>query len=161
MVQLNACKMRRFGVAVRIVNIAILISRVQVLPWPLINERIIRSYMKIKGFIIMTVSYAILSVALDLLVYEFDWRSVISSIVQALIFSSLMLTFGFKFMKKVGSKLANSVPAVELTEDERLLLESPATHIKRLEGVGGKLFLTDRRLVFYFADSGLPCCYLS
>ena len=51
-------------------------------------------------------------------------------------------------MKKYRDILVDSVAAVELTMDERLLLESPADHMKGLIPVGGKLFLTDKRLVF-------------
>jgi hypothetical protein len=37
---------------------------------------------------------------------------------------------------------------VELADDERVMKEGPANHFKRKEGVGGKLVLTNRRLIF-------------
>ena len=37
---------------------------------------------------------------------------------------------------------------MELNENETIIRKSRATHWKHFEGVGGKLFLTNRRLIF-------------
>jgi len=53
--------------------------------------------MKTKGFIILTISLAILHIAFrNLVMDELDWRSVISAIVETLIYSSIILKFRFR-----------------------------------------------------------------
>src|SRR3989337_1593744 len=101
----------------------------------------------IKQVIIGTLIYAMIVIGLQKLVTdEFDLGSAISATVAFIILQWLFFAFGFKkFMKKyrdIRDILINSVHAVELTMDERLLLESPADYMKGIVAVGGKLSLT-------------------
>jgi hypothetical protein len=59
--------------------------------------------------------------------------------------------FGFieyRYFKLLGNKLAASIPEIQLVSGERLLLKGGASHYKGKEAVGGKLFLTNKRLLF-------------
>ena len=55
--------------------------------------------------------------------------------------------FGY-FCGIIVRKLTKSIPPFVPQADEDLLYESPANHRKGIENVGGKLFLTNKRLVF-------------
>jgi hypothetical protein len=73
-------------------------------------------------------------------------KEVIGSIVSALFGAAAGgLVFGWltgrfsKFVK--GTK-------IETGDGERIVFETPANHFKGIEAVGGKLYLTNRRLVF-------------
>jgi len=48
-----------------------------------------------------------------------------------------------KFSNKVGIKIKP-----ELDEDEKIEIEGPANLFRGMEGVGGKIFLTDKKLIF-------------
>ena len=64
------------------------------------------------------------------------------------------ILFGYG-ISKIAPKLANSISKLETEADEKLLLNSPANHYKKLEAVGGKLFLTNKRLVFKSHNSNI------
>jgi hypothetical protein len=47
-----------------------------------------------------------------------------------------------------NSKIVKESTKIETDSDENIVFETPANHFKGLEGVGGKLYLTNKRLVF-------------
>ncbi|MBC6427133.1 MAG: hypothetical protein GDA51_11875 [Ekhidna sp.] len=74
--------------------------------------------------------------------FGFYW-SIVSSII-------IMLSVDWstnKFLTKTAGHLEKTID-IPLDKDEELNWITRANHFKRWEGVGGKLFLTDRRLVF-------------
>jgi hypothetical protein len=75
---------------------------------------------------------------------DFSWISF------ALNFLFFGFIFGFGllyFMKKLSQKLLNKIQ-IEVTKDEIINHEGPANLFRGMEGVGGKLLLTDQRLIF-------------
>lgn len=53
-----------------------------------------------------------------------------------------------KLLKRAAEKLEKSLPKLDLLPNEEIVLAAPANHWNGIESVGGKLTLTDRRLVF-------------
>jgi hypothetical protein len=53
--------------------------------------------------------------------------------------------FGTKFTSQLGKNIQP-----ELTQVEQIETEGPAHIFRRIEGVGGKLFLTNRKVIFKF-----------
>lgn len=51
--------------------------------------------------------------------------------------------FGARFTSKIGKNIK-----LELTQDENIEIEGPANLFRGMEGVGGKLFLTNKKVVF-------------
>lgn len=58
------------------------------------------------------------------------------------------IIFGWLMDTLTGSKILEQNIKIDLDLGEKLIFESSANHFKGLEAVGGKLFLTDKRLVF-------------
>lgn len=66
---------------------------------------------------------------------------IIGAGIAGIIFGWLVDTFS-------GSKVLEQNIKIDLEPGEKLIFQSSANHFKGLEAVGGKLFLTDKRLVF-------------
>lgn len=66
---------------------------------------------------------------------------VIGGAIAGLLFSWLIGIVG-------KSKFINTVTKIETEPDENVLIETPANHFKGIEAVGGKLYLTNKRLIF-------------
>lgn len=66
---------------------------------------------------------------------------VVGGAVAGVLFGSLAGLFA-------NSKLVSDSTKIETAADETILLESGANHFKGAEAVGGKLYLTNKRLVF-------------
>jgi hypothetical protein len=72
----------------------------------------------------------------------------ISRFVFNLIFFGFVFGFGYLFlMKRLTDKLMQKIN-IDLNEDETEQYEGPANLFRGIEGVGGKLLLTDKRLIF-------------
>lgn len=56
--------------------------------------------------------------------------------------------FGWLMGKFESSKFVNKATKIELDTDEKLIFQTSANHFKGIEPVGGKLYLTDKRLIF-------------
>jgi hypothetical protein len=69
--------------------------------------------------------------------------TVISTILSGIIAS---LAFGF-LLTRLGSRLYKKI-TIALYDNESLIKEGGANHFKKNEGVGGKLALTNKRLIF-------------
>lgn len=76
-------------------------------------------------------------------------RSIIISIVAALIGGAISGLFFAWFMARfANSKSVAQSTKIEIADGETILFETGANHFKGAEGVGGKLYLTNQRLVF-------------
>jgi hypothetical protein len=60
----------------------------------------------------------------------------------------IFVGFGFAFSMKYYAKWLYKKIIIEMQNGEELIKEGGANHFKGIEGVGGKLVLTDKRLVF-------------
>ena len=68
------------------------------------------------------------------------------------IFFGIFMGIGFpyvteKFGKKFTSKLGKNIKP-ELLENEKIEIEGPANLFRGMEGVGGKIFLTNKKVIF-------------
>lgn len=64
------------------------------------------------------------------------------------VFFGLFMAIGFPyFFKKLGNKLGKSIHP-DLSIDEEIETEGPANLFRGAEAVGGKLFLTNQKLIF-------------
>ena len=71
-----------------------------------------------------------------------------SRFVSNMILFGIIFGFGYLFlMKKLTARLMKKI-SIDLFDIEEKQFDGPATLIKDAEGVGGKLVLTDQRLVF-------------
>jgi hypothetical protein len=105
--------------------------------------------MKTKQIVLVTIVSALVFIGIESIANnEINLQIVVSEGIKAIIFSLLFFSLGMKLMKKTADQLLKSIPKVELSNDEKMLLEAGASHIKGIEAVGGKLTLTDKRLVF-------------
>jgi hypothetical protein len=80
-----------------------------------------------------------------------DFQSLNSYLFQG-IFMGIFIGIGFpyitqKFGTKFTSKLGKNIEP-ELTQDENIEIEGPANLFRGIEGVGGKIFLTNKKVVF-------------
>lgn len=79
------------------------------------------------------------------------FESALSYVFQGLFFGILMgLGFPYlmeKFGGKFASKLGKNIKP-ELTPNELVEIEGPANLFRGIEGVGGKLFLTNKKVIF-------------
>jgi hypothetical protein len=96
-----------------------------------------------KVFLLVTIPYALLMIIFKVITADFGADDLIGVVVGSLLFG-LLFTLAINFFVKWQMKRI----VVELNPDEKLIKEGGANHILNLEGVGGKLVLTDKRLVF-------------
>jgi hypothetical protein len=97
------------------------------------------------GLLFVGISY-LMSYLLDR-----DFQSVNNYLFQGIIFG-IFVGIGFpyaieKFGDKLISKLGKNINP-ELTQDERIEINGPASLFRGIEGVGGKLFLTNKKVIF-------------
>ena len=88
-------------------------------------------------------SFALLSIIFSALTGELDLAEIISSVIGGVIFG-LIFTPAMTF---IARKLHGKIH-VAIDPGETVIKEGGANHFKKGEGVGGKLVLTDRRLIF-------------
>jgi hypothetical protein len=58
------------------------------------------------------------------------------------------LLFGWLSGLFSKSKMVTETTKIDIDAEEKILFETPANHFKGIEGVGGKLYLTNKRLIF-------------
>ncbi len=76
-------------------------------------------------------------------------NQIIKSIVVGLVTGAISgVLFGWLIGLFAKSNFVTQTTKIETEPDEHILFETPANHFKGVEGVGGKLYLTDRRLIF-------------
>lgn len=76
---------------------------------------------------------------------EFIVKAIIGGIIPGIISGVL---FGLFIGWFVTSKTITTATKIELLPGEEITFQTAANHFKGLEGVGGKLYLTNQRLVF-------------
>lgn len=105
---------------------------------------------KIKAGVIFGIISATFYTLQDLLTSNnLTSKSVLIVIGSALIGGALGgLVFGWLMGKFVNSKLLIKGTAIDLDTGENIVFETGANHFKGVEAVGGKLYLTNKRVVF-------------
>ena len=79
---------------------------------------------------------------------EFTFVIAVESLLTAVLSNILLFTFGRRIIGSLATKLKESIPPVDLEEGEETILEEGADHFRGIEHVGGRLVLTNRRLIF-------------
>ena len=72
-------------------------------------------------------------------------KSVVSGLIAGVISGVL---FGWVIGLFSKSKFVKETTKVDTEPDENILFQTPANHFKGIEAVGGKLYLTNKRLIF-------------
>lgn len=105
--------------------------------------------MKLRIILAFLLLYAGLEFLLNYFIYDYPMERLIFRVVLSMVFMGVVFYFVFpKILARMSSSLEKTLPTLELLPNEKLILEAPANHFKGMEGVGGKLTLTDQRLVF-------------
>lgn len=75
---------------------------------------------------------------------------IVVKIIAVGIFSGALagLFFGFLMAKFRTSKFVSDSTLIKLEKGEQIIFQTPANHFKGVEAVGGKLYVTNKRLVF-------------
>lgn len=105
---------------------------------------------KIKSGLFFGIAMAIFFIVQDLLTHsDLTTRDVIISVISRLAGGALSgLLFGWFIGLFANSKRIAKDTKIDTDTDETILFDSVANHFKGAEAVGGKLYLTDKRLVF-------------
>jgi hypothetical protein len=105
---------------------------------------------KIKAGIIFGIAISTFFIVRDLVTHDnLEIKNLIMFITSGLIGGALAgLIFGSLIGLFVNSKLITQTSKIDTASDETILLETVANHFKGAEGVGGKLYLTNKRMVF-------------
>lgn len=93
----------------------------------------------------------------SLVLFSFNYffieeKYALNSIIFQGVFFGIFFGFGFPYLnQKLANKFSNKIspkitPNLEL--DESIEIEGPANLFRGLEGVGGKIFLTNKKLIF-------------
>jgi hypothetical protein len=104
----------------------------------------------------------LLGLSVAMLIYDFPVNLLIGSVLGTFmgIFFGLSGSIARQYRQKGLERLQEAISYLNksgiaedeifarLFPDERLLKESPAKHFRRLNGVGGEIYLTNKRLVF-------------
>jgi hypothetical protein len=72
-------------------------------------------------------------------------RAIITGVITGLISGFI---FGYIVTWFARSRFVAQSTKIETDRDEHIVFESAANHFKGIEGVGGKLYLTNKRLIF-------------
>lgn len=105
---------------------------------------------KIKAGLIFGIAMTIFFILQDLLTHDnLTTKNIIITIVSGLFGGALAgLLFGWLIGLFANSKLLTQGTQINTDANETIVFETGANHFKGAEGVGGKLYLTNKRLVF-------------
>jgi len=106
---------------------------------------------KVKAGLGFGISMAIFYITYDLIFGTPDKsnQQVLKVVVSGIIGGAIAgLLFGWIIGKFSNSKFVTKTTQIETYPDEKIIFQTPANHFKGIEGVGGKLYLTNKRLVF-------------
>lgn len=99
----------------------------------------------VKDTLILTCLLMVVKVILS---KELTFAIALESLLTAVLSNALLFTFGRRVFGSLATKMKESIPPVKLEEGEIPLLDEAADHFKGIEHVGGRLVLTNMRLVF-------------
>jgi hypothetical protein len=104
---------------------------------------------KIKTGLIFGIAMTVFFIAENLLTNDhLTTKEIFKAIALGLFAGSISgLLFGWFLGKFSSSKFVRDATKIDISADE-LIFETPANHFKGIEAVGGKLVLTDKRLIF-------------
>ena len=104
---------------------------------------------RINAGLVFGIATCLFYIARDLFTDDLTRKSVITSVVSGLL-SGAVSGFLFGWIMGLLSRSKFLVRGTEIVTEagETILLETGANHFKWFEGVGGKLYLTNKRLVF-------------
>ena len=96
------------------------------------------------------IAMAVCFIIQNILVHDLSTAKEITKVIVAGIIGGLIsgLLFGWLIGLFIRSKFVKEGTKFDVETNEILLFETFANHFKGIEGVGGKLYLTDRRLIF-------------
>lgn len=105
---------------------------------------------KVKPGLFFGIIMATIFIAESLLTANITTTNEIVRIIAIGILSGAIAGFVFGFLteKFRTSKFVKNSTQININADEKIIFETPANHFKGAEGVGGKLYLTNERLVF-------------
>lgn len=105
---------------------------------------------KVKAGLFFGIAMAIFFILQELLTHSnLTTKDIIISIVSGLFGGALSgLLFGWLMGLFANSKRLTKDTKIDTEADETILFDTGANHFKGAEGVGGKLYLTNKRLVF-------------
>ena len=105
---------------------------------------------KIKPGLLFGTLMAVLFILEHIISAKINSTTEIVKIITIGIFSGAIggLVFGFLVEKFKSSRFVNNSTRIDLDEDEQIIFQTPANHFKGAEGVGGKLYLTNKCLIF-------------
>jgi hypothetical protein len=105
---------------------------------------------RFKSALVFSIAMMIFSIFQSLLFRDnHTTNEIIKSVVVGILSGAIS---GVLFWWLIGlfanSKIVKESTKIETHPDENIIFETPANHFKGMEGVGGKLYLTNKRLVF-------------
>ena len=105
---------------------------------------------KIRAGLTFGVAMAVFFILKDLLMAgDLTTRRVFVSVISGFFGGALAgLVFGWIIGWLANSKLLARGTNIDIHEDETILFETGGNHLKGIEAVGGKLYLTNKRLIF-------------
>ena len=105
---------------------------------------------RVKSGLFFGVTMTIFNIGWDLATEKnFTSGHLTKVIVSALIGGALAgLLFGWLIGLFAKSKFVNKTTKIDLPSNENVQFETPANHFKGIEAVGGRLYLTNERLMF-------------
>jgi hypothetical protein len=117
-----------------------------------IGTKVTKQNWKLK-IVAVVINGSLFAAAMCLVDYSMDgkFKSLLNYVLQG-VFFGIFMGIGFPYlMEKFGGRFASKLGKnikPELTEDELVEIEGPANLFRGMEGVGGKLFLTNKKVIF-------------
>ena len=105
---------------------------------------------RVKAGLQFGIGMTIFFIAQNLLFNDHDTtKDVIKSITIGLLSGVLSgVLYGWLIGRFLKSKSVTESTKIQTDADENILFETPANHFKGVEAVGGKLYLTSKRIIF-------------
>lgn len=105
---------------------------------------------RFKAGLIFGIVMAVFFILQNLLANDYNTsKEITASVVSGLIIGVISgLLFGWLMGLFINSKFVKKTTKVDTEPGENILFQTPANHFKGIEGVGGKLYLTNKRLIF-------------
>ncbi|HEY0653336.1 MAG TPA: hypothetical protein VGD65_09420 [Chryseosolibacter sp.] len=103
----------------------------------------------IRKTLMYSVGFGVFYFALNYYMFDYTFGRALFNTLFTTIFVGLIFHFVEPWMmKRMATGLLKSIPPLELLTGENIVMESAANHFRGMEAVGGRLTLTNHRLVF-------------